>query len=258
MKVKGFNGYDSIFAKRFRDLIEERNDTQNKISTTLHISRQTVSMYYNGQTIPTADKLRQLAEYFQVTSDYLIGLTDEPSPDIEKQMIYRFTGLHEDAANSIFEMKRRFDIKTVEAIIDLIFTPKSSFSFEDIIRFMNAYRDGTKDIELNLSRRLYSDVEFFERKKLPFSYEGFAEHIDAGLSKIEDNIYFRLFKATDDFRKFLDECAASAIEEYNNAKEEYLAETALIKERALAYTDGKKDQPIPKEQWREIINGNSN
>ena len=32
----------------------------------------------------------------------------------------------------------------------------------------------------------------------------------------------------------------------------------IIKERALAYTNGKEDQPIPKVQWREIINGNSN
>ena len=264
MKVKDFDGYDSTFAKRFRDLIDERNDTQSNISKTLDISRQTVSMYFNGQTIPTADKLRQLAEYFHVSSDYLIGLTDEKSMDIEKQAIFKFTGLHEDSANNIFEMKRHFDIDKVEAIIDLIFSPKSSFSFEHILKFMFAYHNGTNEIELHLIPHLCSDIEFCEEKNMPVSYEGFAAKMNDKLSKLEDDIYLCLFKATDDFRKFLDECAASELETYHNAndykkaKEECLAKMEIIKERALAYTDGKEDQPIPKEKWREIINGNSN
>ena len=113
MKNKNFDGYNSIFATRFRKLIETRKDTQSNISKTLKIARQTVSMYYNGETIPTADKLYQIAVYFNVSADYLLGLTGEPAADEVVRAMCEETGLHSAAIESLLEKKKESDFLKV-------------------------------------------------------------------------------------------------------------------------------------------------
>lgn len=48
------------------------------VSKQLKVSRYTVYSYEKGKTDPTLDSLVILADYFDVTLDYLLGRTDEP------------------------------------------------------------------------------------------------------------------------------------------------------------------------------------
>lgn len=71
--------YNSAFATRLRQLIKDRNVTQDAIATHVGVSRQTVSQYVNGLSDPGFETLVKIADYFDVTADYLLGRTDEPS-----------------------------------------------------------------------------------------------------------------------------------------------------------------------------------
>ncbi|MGN0307114.1 MAG: helix-turn-helix domain-containing protein [Lachnospiraceae bacterium] len=51
--------------------------TQKKLAKQLGISQKTVSSYERGKCIPPIDILKKLAETFNVTTDYLLGITDE-------------------------------------------------------------------------------------------------------------------------------------------------------------------------------------
>ncbi|MGN1314634.1 MAG: helix-turn-helix domain-containing protein [Lachnospiraceae bacterium] len=53
------------------------NLTQKKLAKQLGISQKTVSSYERGKCIPPIDILKKLAETFNVTTDYLLGITDE-------------------------------------------------------------------------------------------------------------------------------------------------------------------------------------
>ena len=124
MKAKNFDGYDSVFARRFQSLFDENKDTQSNLSKATGIARQTVSMYYNGQTIPTADKLRQIAEYFGVSADYLLGLTDIKSTDTEIQAVCDYTGLKETAVHCLHQYLNSetsaFDDKCFDILNELL------------------------------------------------------------------------------------------------------------------------------------------
>lgn len=63
-----------IFAARFSVLRGER--TQAEFAEFLGISRPTVGFYENGERIPDALVLKQIAERCGVTTDYLVGLSD--------------------------------------------------------------------------------------------------------------------------------------------------------------------------------------
>lgn len=88
-----------IFAERFNAL--RGRQTQAEFADFLGISRPTVGFYENGERIPDALILKQIAERCGVTTDYLVGLSDNKT--IEGSNIAKDTGLSDKAIN-VFKM----------------------------------------------------------------------------------------------------------------------------------------------------------
>lgn len=68
------------FSVRLENLIEERNVTQKQLSFELHIAATTLNGYVNNYREPDFRTLVHMARYFDVSTDYLLGLTDEKKP----------------------------------------------------------------------------------------------------------------------------------------------------------------------------------
>lgn len=65
--------------ERLQELRKLRGINQLKLSEQLDVSRSTISMWETGASQPDNDTLRQLAEILDTTTDYLLGLTDDPN-----------------------------------------------------------------------------------------------------------------------------------------------------------------------------------
>ena len=65
---------------RIRDLREDRDLTQKEIADYLHVKQNTYSQYENGQRQIPIDALIALAVYYNTSTDYILGLTDNPKP----------------------------------------------------------------------------------------------------------------------------------------------------------------------------------
>lgn len=65
---------------RIRDLREDRDITQKDIAEYLHIRQNTYSQYENGQRQLPISVLISLAKYYNTSTDYILGLTDNPEP----------------------------------------------------------------------------------------------------------------------------------------------------------------------------------
>lgn len=61
-----------------RSLREDRDYKQREIAEVLHVSQNTYSQYENGVIELTAEKLILLADFYQVSVDYLLGRTSNP------------------------------------------------------------------------------------------------------------------------------------------------------------------------------------
>lgn len=66
-----------MFSNILKDLRNERDLTQQKVANDLQISRSVISNYEAGSVEPTLSVIKKLAQYFNVSSDYLLGLKDE-------------------------------------------------------------------------------------------------------------------------------------------------------------------------------------
>ena len=63
------------FAKRLKSLREENNIKQVELAKSLKMTSATLSQYENGIREPNNETLIKLAEYFDVSVDYLLGRT---------------------------------------------------------------------------------------------------------------------------------------------------------------------------------------
>ena len=66
-----------IYSKRIRLLREERAKKQSEIATVLGKSQQGYAHLENDNAKISVDDLITLCKYYNVTADYILGLTDE-------------------------------------------------------------------------------------------------------------------------------------------------------------------------------------
>ena len=65
---------------RLKDLREDSDIPQRVIAEYLGIRQNTYSQYENGQRQIPLEMLVKLSEYFSVSSDYILGITDVKKP----------------------------------------------------------------------------------------------------------------------------------------------------------------------------------
>lgn len=66
----------SSFALRLKELREEKELTQAELGEKLGISRNTIASWESNRRTPELETAKQLADYFNVSIDYLLGRTD--------------------------------------------------------------------------------------------------------------------------------------------------------------------------------------
>lgn len=90
--------------------LRERNDlTQEQLAKMLNLSQQTIDHYEKERAKPNIDTVGLLAKIFDVSADYLIGLSNKPNahPRIETIAAHRtddpMSDLPEEARKSVEE-----------------------------------------------------------------------------------------------------------------------------------------------------------
>ena len=70
-------------ANRIKDLRDEKNMTQIRLSTELEVSQETVSAYEIGKHHPSVKSLMRMAELFNASMDYIMGISPVRYPILE-------------------------------------------------------------------------------------------------------------------------------------------------------------------------------
>lgn len=82
-----------------KSLREEKRITQDDIASMLNIKRQTYSAYERNKSLPDINILSKLADYFNVSTDYLLGRTQTKNYDEYVNLListYNTQGLQND------------------------------------------------------------------------------------------------------------------------------------------------------------------
>ena len=66
----------STFGERLKMLRKSKKITQQQLADLLFVNKSSISRYESNSQLPESSQLQKLADYFDVSLDYLVGRTD--------------------------------------------------------------------------------------------------------------------------------------------------------------------------------------
>lgn len=140
-----------IFAERLFKAREDRHLTQQELADKLHITRQCLSRYENGEREVKASVLLDIANILNVSTDYLLGRTDCKTTDTDKAGAAEYLGLSEKSVENIRNVTEKYEH------FNFLF---ESDRFEKIIELLDAIKDASVDYQVFTNTIVDNEEEF--------------------------------------------------------------------------------------------------
>ena len=136
---------------RLKELRDEHGLTQAELGRLLNISPSAIGMYEQGRREPSIEALIKIADYFCVTTDYLLGritenqekwiqkiarqIVDADTPPSERFTSGLLPGLLDDPRRDVIEKITNMDeqsVKAVKGIVDVMYNKKTEAGSRDV------------------------------------------------------------------------------------------------------------------------------
>lgn len=99
MSDKKFNN------KNLKEAIDNSRMTREQIADKVQCDTSSITKYYNGDRYPKTDVIIKLAKLFNVSTDYLLGVTDVATNDKDLQFVCDYTGFDERTITNLHNVK---------------------------------------------------------------------------------------------------------------------------------------------------------
>lgn len=198
----------------------DAGETQQELADSLGVKRETVNQWENGTRQIKAEAIRKLAQHFNTSADFLLGLTKANTGDKNLQFVCDYTGLSENSIRGLLRAKRFFHKK--DASNTLVNNFVSGY-FSMTMLYLSRVQDSAEQAKeiLAQTQKDYPDLNAFK---------GNLWDIINPLSAAEDALGMSLFR----FSRFCDDipdCLYNAGNTLGNI-EKY--RTALLYSRGTA------------------------
>lgn len=96
---------NGIIGQRINEALAFRNVKQKELAKELGVKDNVVSYWCSGSRVPNVQQIMQISNILNVSADYLTGLSEAKTNDIELKAICDYTGLTEDIINTLHTQK---------------------------------------------------------------------------------------------------------------------------------------------------------
>ena len=69
-----------LFGQRLCEIRKKNHETQTDLGNVLGLAKGRVSDMENGKNTTTIENIVKICEHYKISSDYLLGLIDDPEP----------------------------------------------------------------------------------------------------------------------------------------------------------------------------------
>lgn len=107
--------YSKPFPSNLRKLMEETSTTQQVLADALGVQRQTISYYCDGSSSPNWEGIANIAKFFSVSVDWLLGLSQIRTTNSSIKESCECTGLSEETTLLLHYISQN-DTKTLQGI----------------------------------------------------------------------------------------------------------------------------------------------
>ena len=109
-----------ILSSKIKALRKQKKQTQQDIADLLGVRRSTYGEYERGKILPPMDKLKVLADHFNVSVDFLIGNEEETNEEIDVSDNLQLALEHLKNDNDLYFNGQPLDDESRELLISSI------------------------------------------------------------------------------------------------------------------------------------------
>lgn len=109
------DNFNKAFPTVMRKLMSQKGTTQNELADYLQKTRQSVSYYCDGSSSPDWETIVKIANFFDVSIDYLLGTSETQTKDVDIQSIVKRTGLSEKSLAYLSSLKYAYNATTLNS-----------------------------------------------------------------------------------------------------------------------------------------------
>lgn len=137
----------NVIGGRIGSLLSEKNKRQKELAEYLGVTANTVSYYVTGTRVPNIDQIIKIAEYFNVSTDYLLGTANVSTTDMDLKEICKYLSLSEQSIQEITQVttknKAMLDSALESGYIRTLIKQlnKKQLLIENILKYMRDNRE---------------------------------------------------------------------------------------------------------------------
>ena len=234
------DNYKKILGIRLNTALAAANMKQKELAKLLGVTDNTISYFCSGKRIPNIEQLIQISKFLNVSTDFLLGLSDVKSTDADIKSVCDFTRLNENSLTYLTEMTSLVNFRqTLNSILGTKQGRKLLFFMSDLLTESKNYNE-SRLLRLNRLEKINPKEENFSPKEL-FEFSSIGLTAEKNIMPIE----IRALKS--DTKEVFDQLLNEIfIEKLNNEDE--------IRKREIEVTDNILGINTVKE---DIENGNN-
>lgn len=133
-----------VIGKRINALLAKKFKRQKDLATALGVNDNTISYFVSGKRMPNTEQIIKISDFFGVSADYLLGLSDTPTTDKDIQFICGYTGLSE---KSVEKLHTKLDNSIMKKSIDgeKVFEIVAKICGKEMSEVKNDYTNGDEN-----------------------------------------------------------------------------------------------------------------
>ena len=213
--------------ERIKECRKASGLTQEELAVRLHVKRQIISYYesIDSERTPNIDILVSMADLFNTTTDYLLGLTETESKDVDVQNLCNYTGLNEESIVRLHSYAslpkhlnnramREQSLRTLSLINYVISSKSFKQAISDILYYLSTMKN-----EIDF---FYDTIDRINKN------EAYATEI-VREATIYNDARLSYFEAVESFKKIVDDYTAETYKKWEKAKEKqkYISHSAF-------------------------------
>lgn len=216
--------YKETFAKRLISLREQKNITQQELADALGITRQSLSLYEKAERTINIELLAKIADFFNVSADYLMGRTDTATLDEGIQTACKVTGLKEKSIQLISIYSH-----CLSEELNFVF---QDYDFYELVKFLKKYAVAYKS-KHNSDRKIFDETT--ENAITFLELQGFIVMTNAenNIYQCEQSFMGAALQILDDMATLCDNEEFDIYEEYENRRKEKMPKTIKPKNKIV-------------------------
>ena len=96
-----YDTLNSTIGYTIAELLESQGKKQKDLAKYLEVNSNVVSYWCNGTRKPNIEQIIQIAKYFNVTTDYLLGVSQNKTTDIELAAVSEYVKLKDETVKTL-------------------------------------------------------------------------------------------------------------------------------------------------------------